>query len=134
MSYAYAIEQPADGVPVELPRAISTRSTPPASAPRIEDFNRLEWSVIVLARGDRLSTLDEPGRFAKALRKFLGVEMNMKLASKRLEALRRMSVLAWHRGSSLPSSEIAGFQAAGFTLDQYAILQAGIARERAVST
>lgn len=130
MFYASANPQTSVALPVGRGRADSKLAAPTASTPRIDAFNRLEWSVVVLARGDRLATLSDPGRFTKAVGKFFGLETSTKLANERLEALRRISVLAWHYGFSLPSNEIDRFTAAGFTRYQYEIMQAGIAQDR----
>lgn len=96
-------------------------------------FSGLEWSVIALAGRDRLTSLDEPSRIAKALGSLFGTFKNARLADGRLEALRRMAVLAWHKSYAVPGSEIRAFQEAGFTADQYETLQASISRGRAQS-
>jgi hypothetical protein len=94
-------------------------------------FTGLEWSVIALARRDRLGSLREPGRIATALRKVFGTSRPGRLADGRLEALRRMAVLAWHRGYAVPTSELKAFLAAGFSNQHYEALQASIGRGRA---
>jgi hypothetical protein len=66
-----------------------------------------------------------------ALGALFGTGPNPKLADPRLEALRRISVLGWHNGYAIPSSEIEAFQQAGFSLDQYEILQRSIGLGRA---
>jgi hypothetical protein len=105
-------------------------STAPAQA---ASFSALEWSVIALARRDRLSSLNEPGRVSRALASLFGLWRDSALADGRLEALRRMSVLAWHKGYQVPGSELRAFRQAGFTMDHYEMLQASIARGRAQS-
>ncbi|GAA3274368.1 hypothetical protein GCM10020258_52340 [Sphingomonas yabuuchiae] len=65
-----------------------------------DQLSAIEWSVVALARGDRLSSLQAPGKFRAFLRRFLeGDRPSPAFADKRLEALRRVSVHAWHRGS-----------------------------------
>ncbi|MHA6720459.1 hypothetical protein ACX40Y_13550 [Sphingomonas sp. RS6] len=92
----------------------------------------LEWQVVAIARGDRLSSLESPSRMAIALGAIFGGDRgNPRLADARLEALRRLSVLAWHKGYHLPASEIRAFHAAGFTNEQYETLLASISRGRA---
>ena len=93
-------------------------------------FSGLEWSVIALAQGDRVASLREPGRIAIALRALYGTARPSRLADGRLEALRRIAVLAWHHGYSVPVSELRAFLAAGFSTDQYEMLQTSIARGR----
>jgi hypothetical protein len=100
------------------------------STARQASFSALEWSVIALARRDRLSSLDQPGRIAKALASLFGLWRDSALADGRLEALRRMAVLAWHKGHAVPPSELHAFKAAGFTIDQYELLQVSVGRGR----
>lgn len=104
----------------------------PRAAPRANTgFSALEWSVVAIAQKDRLSSLNQPGRIASALGVVFGDRPNPRLADSRLEALRRMSVLAWHRGYAVPASEIRAFKDAGFNTDQYETLLASISRGRA---
>jgi hypothetical protein len=98
----------------------------PANDTARPDFSRLEWSVIRLARVDGLSTLREPGRWGR----FVNWLMNRKglpsLANERLEALRRMAVLSWHYGFTVPGEDVAGFLSAGFSPDQYELMVGSI--------
>jgi len=48
----------------------------------------------------------------------------------RLEALRRMAVLSWHRGFAVPVSEVKAFVAAGFSHAQYETMLASISAGR----
>jgi hypothetical protein len=111
----------------ELLHASRTAPAPQAN------FSALEWSVVALARRDRLSSLHQSGRIAQALVSLFGIWRDSALADGRLEALRRMAVLAWHKGYAVPVSELRAFKAAGFTGDQYEMLQASISRGRAPS-
>ena len=94
----------------------------PANDTARPDFSRLEWSVIRLARVDGLSTLREPGRWGR----FVNWLMNRKglpsLANERLEALRKMAVLSWHYGFTVPGDDVATFLSAGFSPDQYELM------------
>ncbi len=93
----------------------------PIPSPKPADFSPLEWSVIRLARIDRLWTIRGTGR----LRRFwnwLAGRGNPSLANPQLEALRRMAVLTWHYGFTVPSEDIAEFISAGFSPDQYELL------------
>lgn len=97
----------------------------PSSSPRLivePDLTPLEWSVVRLARGDGLSTLREPGRLRRFANWLLGRTGSPELANPRLEALRRMAVLSWHFGFTVPGEEVADFLAAGFSLEQYELL------------
>lgn len=96
------------------------------------DFSGLEWSVIALARRDRLSSLDTPGPLARAFGSLFGLGQSSTLADPRLEALRRLAVQAWHRGYTLPVSEVKRFLSAGFSTGQYETLLGSIAAKRVV--
>jgi hypothetical protein len=102
-----------------------------AAARRESGFSAIEWSVIAFSRREPVSSLREPSRVARALGSLFGFSRNPRLTDERLEALRRMAVLAWHSGYQLPLSELRAFKQAGFTLDQYDALQASIGRGRA---
>ena len=90
----------------------------------------LEWSVVALARRDRLSSLAQPSRIGMAMGRLFGTGDNPRLADPRLEALRRLAVQAWHHGYVVPKSEIKAFLAAGFSLDHYEMLLASISKDR----
>jgi len=97
-----------------------------APAPKAPEFSALEWSIIRLARVDGLSTLREPGRFRRFVRWLTGTERHPELANERLEALRRMAVLSWHFGFSVPGDDVAAFISAGFTPEQYELMVSSI--------
>jgi hypothetical protein len=97
----------------------------PTSVAPVTDFTPLEWSVIRLARIDRLWTIGKAGTLRRAWNALLG-RGNPALASERLEALRRMAVLSWHYGFTVPGGDVAEFLAAGFTSDQYEKLVSSI--------
>lgn len=90
----------------------------------------LEWSVIAIARMDKLSSLREPGRLSVALGNLFGKGANPRLADPRLEALRRMAVLSWHHGFAVPTSAVRAFLDAGFSTDQYETMLASISAAR----
>lgn len=95
-------------------------AAPKADSPA--GFSALEWSVVMLARHDRPSSLREPGRVATWLGRIFGEAFNRRLADPRLEALRRMAVLTWHHSYSVPKTELKAFFAAGFSPDHYELL------------
>lgn len=119
--------------PAPVPASV-TAFVPAAKAPAAQ-FSALEWSVVALARKDRVSSLRTPGRLSVALGTLFGEGHNPRLADPQLEALRRMAVLSWHRGYSVAPAEVRAFVAAGYSLDQYELLldsiHAGLADERA---
>jgi hypothetical protein len=106
--------------------------TGPTKSQSIEPrLSALEWSVVAVARRDPLSSLREPGRLSAALAGLFGRRSSRKTIDTRLEALRRIAVLAWHRGWQVPTSELRDFVGAGFSLDQYELGQTSIASGRA---
>ena len=86
------------------------------------DFSHLEWSVIRLARVDGLSTLREPGRWGRFVNWLMNRKGSPELANERLEALRRIAVLSWHYGFTIPGEDVASFLSAGFSPDQYELM------------
>jgi hypothetical protein len=114
MAYLARIE-PLHSRPVAAPQTV-------AEAVAQTGFTPLEWSVIRLARLDGLSTLREPGRVGRFFRWLIGRTGNPKLANERLEALRKIAVLSWHFGFSVPGQDVADFLSDGFTPDQYELL------------
>ena len=114
MAYLAKIE-PQNAAPIAL-------TGTPANDTAKPDFSPLEWSVIRLAQVDGLSTLRAPGLFRRFVNWLMGRKGSPELANERLEALRRMAVLSWHFGFTVPSDDVADFIAAGFTSDQYELL------------
>jgi hypothetical protein len=115
------------------------RSTLPSKTPAIQ-FNAtqpparlsaLEWSIVALGERDSIASLREPGRLLSALGSLFGIRRVNRLANDRLEALRRIAVLAWHYRWNVPKSELGEFLNAGFTLDQYELVQNSIGQARA---
>ena len=109
----------------EKPSAIVGAATPPAR------LSALEWSVVALAERDGLSSIREPSRFIAALRPIFGLKRPNRLANEALEALRRIAILAWHYGWNVPKSELAAFLDAGFSTDQFELIQTSIGQARA---
>ena len=94
----------------------------PANDTAKPEFSRLEWSVIRLARVDGLSTLRAPGRIRRFVNWLMGRKGSPELANERLEALRRMAVLSWHYGFTVPGDDVASFLSQGFSPDQYELM------------
>ena len=90
----------------------------------------LERSVVAIARRDGLASLRQPSRWTHAMRTLLK-QPNPRLADPRLEALRRIAVLSWRHGYSVPSHEVTAFMAAGFTSAQYEAVVDSIGAARA---
>ncbi len=109
--------------------AVATRSDP--VMPPATGLSALEWSVVAFARRDRLSSLRHPSQLSIAFGRVFGTRRrDPNLADSRLEALRRMAVLSWHRGFAVPASELAAFFRAGFNADQYETMLASIGAAR----
>ncbi|MEO6360377.1 MAG: hypothetical protein ABIO43_07385 [Sphingomicrobium sp.] len=117
-------EWPPRSIVVAAPaRAVST-----GSAATLSD---LEWSIVAMAERDSLASLRTPNRFWRLLGELFGVKPANRLANDRLEALRRIAVLAWRHRWNVPESEVQSFVAAGFTHSHHELLQNRIARARA---
>lgn len=110
--------------------AFATRIVTPVADAVPARLSPLEWSVVALAQTERLSSINAPGRIAVAMGKLFGSRRNPLLADSRLEALRRLAVIAWHRGYAIHSSEIYAFKEAGFSMAQYELVLASISRGR----
>jgi hypothetical protein len=96
-------------------------------------LSALEWSIVAMAERDGVSSLREPGPFISALNSLFGVRRPNRLANDRLETLRRIAVLAWQYRWNVPKSELNQFLDAGFSLDQYELIQTSIGQARAAA-
>jgi len=119
---AYLDFAPADGGALLLDRPASA----PKSFTKPADLTPLEWQVVSLAQRDKLSSIRPAGPFVRAIRWMFGARVANALSDGRLEALRRMAVLAWYRGYAVAPAEVRLFLAAGFTPDHYDLLLARI--------
>lgn len=117
MAYLAKIETQ-DSRPVALPAIVANNNTRP-------NFSSLEWSIIRLARIDRLWTIRTAGRLRRFWNWFVG-RGNPELANPKLEALRRMAVLTWHFGFTVPGEDVSEFISAGFSPDQYELMAGSI--------
>lgn len=106
--------------------ALASEAEPTPSSNRL---SALEWSVVAIARNDPLSSLRTPGRLSTAM-SIVFRQGNPRLADERLEALRRMAVLAWHHSFQVAASEVRAFLDAGFTVGQYEALMGSISAGR----
>ena len=114
-----------DGVEVALAIPAQPRRKVPAR------LSPLEWSVVALAEQDSIESLREPGKLASAMSKLFGLSRSNSFRQPRLEALRRVAVHAWRGPWLVPSAELKAFLAAGFTLEQFEVVQASISKGRA---
>lgn len=117
MAYLARIERH-DAQPVALTAANDVMLPNPG-------FSALEWSVIRLARVDRLWTIRPAGRLRRFWNWLLG-RGNPELANPKLEALRKMAVLTWHFGFTIPGDDVRDFLSAGFSADQYELMAESI--------
>jgi len=113
------------------PQRATTAPAIVGSAAAPARLSALEWSVVAMAERDGLSSIREPSRFISALGAIFGIKGPNKLANEELEALRRIAILAWHYGWDVPKSELTDFLAAGFSTDQFELIQNSIGQHRA---
>jgi hypothetical protein len=118
MAMAYLDFAPTEGGALLLDRPVSA----PRSFTRPAELTPLEWQVVELAQGDKLSSIRPAGRVVRALRLVFGGRIVNALSDGRLEALRRMAVLSWYRGYAVAPAEVRLFLAAGWTPDHYDLL------------
>lgn len=120
-------------------RPLASWPAQPASAPAwprlraVESdvtFSDLEWSIVAMAENDGLASLRQPNRFWKFVGAIFGIRTVNRLASDRLEALRRVAVLVWQGGPGVPQNELHAFFEAGFTPSHLEQLQRRIASVR----
>lgn len=116
MAYLAKIE-PQSGTLIDFPVI--------ARPDREPEFSSLEWSIIRLARVDRLWTI-RPIGWGRRIWHWMINRGNPALASERLETLRRLAVLSWHFGFTVPGDDVADFLSAGFTPDQYELMVSSI--------
>lgn len=103
-----------------------------APARRAEPLTVLEQRVIELAREDRLASLRPVRKRSWLARLVFGPQPpSPMLANERLEALRRLAVVAWHHGYQLPASALREAQAAGYSEAQTGAVVDLVARLRA---
>lgn len=93
-------------------------------------FSPMEWQIVRLARTDGLASLRLPGRWARIKTILFGPQPHFRLASQSLEALRRLSVEAWHNGFAVRPSAINAFRTAGFSEGQLELLLSAITAAR----
>jgi hypothetical protein len=113
-------------------------SSPPAREPSREaqvqtsmGLSDVEWSIVGMAARDSLASLHKPNRFWSLINAVFGLKPANRLANDRLESLRRIAVLAWRYRWNVPKSELRAFLEAGYSSDQYELLQNRIAQARA---
>lgn len=107
----------------------------PARAPVVAEaatqLSNFEWSIVAMAERDGLASLRKPNGFWTLVSAIFGIKLPNRLANDRLEALRRVAVLAWRYGWNVPASELNAFFDAGYSPAQYEQLQAKVAATRA---
>ena len=93
-------------------------------------FTALEWSIVAMSEHAGLASLRRPNRFWRLVGLVFGIRPANRLASDRLEALRRVAVLVWQPRAAVPVSELQAFYEAGFTPSHFDQLQRRIASAR----
>jgi hypothetical protein len=127
---AYLAFDESGAFPVTGPVTSPVIGSNAGSAPR-PGFTALEWRVIALAASDGLASVARPSRIGGAIGRLFGLARATPLADPRLEALRRVTVLAWAKGDRVPEGAVSDFLAAGFDRGQLVLLLGEIARRRA---
>lgn len=86
------------------------------AAKAVTPLSQLEWRVVQLARSDGLMTLQPRRKRSWLSRVVFGPSPpSPMLADEKLEALRKLAVLAWHHGYTLPSSAMKQAISAGYS-------------------
>ena len=93
-------------------------------------FTDLEWSIVAMAEHDGLASLRQPNRFWRLVGALFGIRPVNRLASDRLEALRRVAVLVWAGRPGVPQPELQAFFDTGFSPPHFELLQRRIAASR----
>lgn len=96
-------------------------------------LTELEWSIVAMARRDSLASLRKPNRFWKVIYAIFGLKPANSLANEGLEALRRVSVLAWRYRWNVPDSALQAFLDAGYSNAQYEQVQRQITALRSAA-
>ena len=109
--------------------AALVRSQAPAQA--VSRFSDLEWSIVAMAERDGLASLRKPSRFWSLVSAVFGLKPANRLANDRLEALRRVAVLAWRYRWNVARSELEAFYEAGYSPAQYELMLGRISAVRA---
>lgn len=122
--------QPLPAVGIASASAFHSGRIQPAQQSVQAGFTRTEWQIIHLAREDGLASLREPGRWDRFLALIFGARKTVRLASERLEALRRLAVDSWHHGYVVPPSSLKAFRDAGFNDGQLELLLGTISAAR----
>ena len=76
-------------------------------------LSAVEWKVVEAAHANSMLSVNPDGLLARVARAF-GIQVEQGLADKRLEALRRFSVRAWH-WDLIRDKDLRAFLDAGFT-------------------
>ena len=110
-------------VPARRVPAWTDDAVKPASRPVLvhaaPHFSDLEWSIVAMAERDGLASLRKPSPFWSLIGAVFGLKPANRLANDRLEALRRIAVLAWRYHWNVPGSELEAFFAAGYSPDHF---------------
>jgi hypothetical protein len=127
-----AAEQPADAAsPLleRIPRHLAASAAVPSAS-----LDSLEWKVVSLARHESLASLrprpEKPSLLARAHAFVFGETPRRPLANPKLEALRQLSVDAWHHGYAVAPTSLKRFRKAGFDENQLELLLATIVLSR----
>ena len=108
-------------------RTNTNKRPEPPVGPVQASFTPLEWSIVRLARNEKLWSIGTISPVQRLFNFFAGRKA-YRLANDRLEALRRIAVQSWHFGLTTASDKVAAFLDAGFSPGHYELLVSSIAR------
>ncbi|QIK79061.1 hypothetical protein G7077_09320 [Sphingomonas piscis] len=114
---------------LRMPKLVASTPATETIAPAAL-LSDLEWSIVDMARLDSLASLRAPTRLRKIIYAIFGLKPANQLANERLEALRRVAVQAWRYRWNIGKEVLRGFFDAGYSQDQYELIQRRIAKAR----
>ncbi len=86
-----------------------------AFPPEPSHLSALEQSVVALSLFDARSTADAPGLFSRMMSRLFGLEPPNRLASRRLEMLRRYSIIAREASGCPDIRDLERIKSSGFS-------------------
>lgn len=123
----------------EAPNSCGTPPSPPGPPATSSDnrsdetFTALELKTIELARSDDVRSAFAPGPIRRLAGLLFGWRELNSLANPRLEALRRVALLAWRDGYRIDPNAMADLLEAGFEIRHFELLLQLTASARPVS-
>lgn len=92
-------------------------------------LSELDWKVVEMAKDDGPRSINPDGAFTRFMQDFFGLPITRKLASEKLETLRRFCVRAWH-WDFVRTDDMRDLMEAGYSSADALQILAHIARYR----